>query len=419
MVLLSFLAAATSTLRAEDAIQVGREFLLLADGPGKGVQATPAVAFGKTVYLVAWREGWQGKGGAARILAARVTAGGKLLNPRGIEVAPARQGVQERPRVAFANGVFLVVWQDFNGKDCDVLAARISPEGRVLDSRPIEVAVGPRTQALPDVASDGSGFVVVWQGLQGQETAYRGFAATVGADGRVGPAVETGAAPQPKLAWNGRNYMVACGGAGFWAGQVRGVVLRPDGRPLGKPGGQPLIRGTKAADFSISAAGGKGWLVVSHRSPPDPWGWGGPGAMRAAYVDAEGKVVNSDAVKEPAGVRGKLPGWLDLGREKTKTATWPYGASASAWDGKQSVVVWQRHHLGGEKMVNFVNCDLIAARVDGFKSLDPDGVPVAASQAEEKQPALAADGAGGLLCVYQKLAPDGGSLLAARMLKTQ
>ena len=42
---------------------------------------------------------------------------------------------------------------------------------------------------------------------------------------------------------------------------------------------------------------------------------------------------------------------------------------------EQSVVVWQRYHLGGEKMTKFLKCDVIAARVDGIKSLDPAGVP--------------------------------------------
>jgi hypothetical protein len=88
------------------------------------------------------------------------------------------------------------------------------------------------------------------------------------------------------------------------------------------------------------------------------------------------------------------------------------------WDGKQSIVVWQRHHLGGEKMTNFVNSDLIAARVEGFKSLDPDGIPVATTGAEETRPAVASDGAGAVLVVYEKHAEKGGtpSQVAFRLL---
>ncbi len=291
-------------------IEVGDEFFLLADGPGKGIQATPDAAFGDGAYLAVWREGWHGKGGKARVHAARVSAEGKVLDPQGIEVAPCKDGIQEHPRVAFAAGVFLVVWQDFrNGKDCDVLAARVSKEGKVLDAEPIAVAAAPRTQALPAVASDGKGFLVVWQGMVGEETAYRGFAAPVSADGKVGATVETGATPQPKLAWNGRNYLVACGGAGFWSGEVRGVLLGADGKPAGKP--TAVLGGTKTAVFSLSAVPDKGWLVVSHRSPPDPWGWGGPGAMRAAFVNAEGKVENPVKEDYP---KARLPNWLDMGK---------------------------------------------------------------------------------------------------------
>ena len=138
--------------------------------------------------------------------------------------------------------------------------------------------------------------------------------------------------------------------------------------------------------------------------------------MRAALVNLDGTLANQDAVKEPAGVSARLPGWLDFGREKKPGATWPWGHSASAWSGRHSVVVWQRHHLGGEKMTNFENCDLIAARVDGFTSLDPAGVPVASSGADELGPALATDGSGRLLCIYENREADGAPRVAARML---
>jgi hypothetical protein len=270
---------------------------------------------------------------------------------------------------------------------------------------------------LPDVASDGKNFVVVWQGLQGEETAFRGFATPVAADGKVGRAVETGISPQPRIAWNGSAYLVAGGGSGPFAGNVQAVRLHADGTAQGKP--TLVIRGTKAAAFSVAAVRGKGWLVVNHRSPPDPWGWGGPGAIRAAFVNAGGQTENEDAIKEPSGVKERLPGWLDMGLAKTREATWPWGPNASAFDGKQVVVVWQRHHLGGEKLTNFENCDLIAARVAGHKSLDPEGVPVAASKAEEKEPALAGGGDGRLLLVYERHEDDGRVVISGRLLRVE
>jgi len=412
------LAATASRLAADDAglpsgggIQVQGAFLLLENGPGGGIQGTPYVAYGQGVYLAVWREGWHGKGGQACVYAARVSPQGNVLDPKGIEIVLRRQRVEERPRVAFGGGVFLVVWQDFSGKDYDVLAARVNAEGKVLDREPIAVAAGPRTQVLPEVASDGQGFLVVWQGLQGNETSYRGFAAPVGADGNVGATIETGASPQPKIAWNGERYLAAYGSQ-----SVVTVMLDREGRPLNRSKwGTPGLYSTKAAVFSLSPVPGKGWLVVGHRAPPDPWGWGGPGAMRAALVGADGRVENQDAIKEPAGVQRRLPGWLDLGREKRPGSTWPWGESASAWTGRCSLVVWQRQHLTGEKLTNFENCDLVAARLDGFRSLDEAGVPVAASPAEEKRPALASDGAGHALCLYEKHA-SGATRIAARLM---
>ena len=85
-----------------------------------------------------------------------------------------------------------------------------------------------------------------------------------------------------------------------------------------------MLGGTKAANFSISAVPDKGWLVVSHRSPPDPWGWGGPGAIRAAFVNLEGKPENLLKEESP---QTRLPNWLDMGREKSKTATWPWATA--------------------------------------------------------------------------------------------
>ena len=319
------------------------------------------------------------------------------------------------PRVASAGDLFLVVWQDFrNGKDYDVLGVRIAGDGKVLDSEPLKIAVGPRSQVLPDVSSDGENFLVVWQGLQNDETKYRGWAATVSRAGEVGTPVETKMTPQPRVAWSGSHYLVASGGIGVFRGTVHTRRLTRDGQPVGKA--DRVLYGTKAADFSLSTAGAQGWLVVSHRSRPDPWGWEGPGAMRAAFVNADGKPENE--VKEPSGVNHRLLNWLDLGKDKKEGATWPFGASASAFGGKHSLVVWQRHHLSGEKMTTLTNSDLIAARVDGFQSLDPAGIPVAASDRDELLPSLGGDGRGNFLLVYEQHRKDGRAFVCFRMLST-
>lgn len=398
------------------AIQVGEETTIFADGPGKGIQATPHVAYGKDQYLAVWREGWHGKGGNARIFAARLDASGKVKDAKGIEVGACAEKacVQEYPRVAFAGasggGVFLVVWQDLrNGKDYDILGARVSADGKVLDAEPLRVGAGPRTQALADVASDGKGFLVAWQGLEGESAGYEGFAAMVSADGQVGTPVKTGASPQVRIA-SGENGYAAI----FGSTRIHAAVLGADGKPAGNKKGEEVMR-CKSAAFSVSGVPGKGWLVIGQRSPPDPWGWGGPGGMRCAILKPDGAVENPTK-KEPAGNWKKLENWLDVGGRDRKT--WPYGESASVWDGKQSIAVWPRHHITGEKKSDFTNCDLMASRVDGWKPLDAGGIPVAATGAEESDPALASDGAGKCLCVYEK-GEGGRTFICARVLESR
>ena len=64
-----------------EGILVGEEFIICDEGPGKNARGTVDIARGKDMYLAVWREGWHGKGGNARIFAARISAEGKVLEP--------------------------------------------------------------------------------------------------------------------------------------------------------------------------------------------------------------------------------------------------------------------------------------------------------------------------------------------------
>ena len=122
---------------------------------GRRLQRQAACAFGKDCYLVAWCDGTlQADRPTADIYAARIDhALGKSLDPAGIRVCAAAD-FQERPAVAFDGTNFLVVWQDFrNGRDYDIYAARVSPQGRVLDPDGFPVIARAGNQARPAVLS--------------------------------------------------------------------------------------------------------------------------------------------------------------------------------------------------------------------------------------------------------------------------
>src|SRR5688572_4182669 len=90
-----------------------------------------------------------------------------------VDVAPRSEDVREQlvPRASFdGEETFLVVWQQGNDyyetESADILAARISSSGRVLDERPIGVCTAPNSQMNPVVAFSDGVFLVVWMDLR-------------------------------------------------------------------------------------------------------------------------------------------------------------------------------------------------------------------------------------------------------------
>ncbi|HUT33554.1 MAG TPA: hypothetical protein VNE39_08755 [Planctomycetota bacterium] len=413
---------------AAGALKVGDEVVLMADGPGRTMRSFPAVGFGRDLFLAAWQEGWHGKGGGSRIYVARVGLDGKTLDPKGIELAPCKTGVQEYTRVAFFGGVFLVVWHDMrNGKDCDVLAARVSPEGKVLDAQPISVAAGPRTQAMPDVAADDKGFMVVWHGFQGEEVFPKVFSARVGPDGSRGEPVVVTDGATPRIAWNGREHLVI-----YSMGRhKRWLRMDTSGKALWNPTTRSWSEGVAGDPVCSTCAlsSERGWLIVYHGGEPN-WWYRSMAIQRVARITPEGKKEAPGDTNGNYGPKGGVPpeNWLDtsfgketqanVGGSAHTPAVFPYGGSALAADGQYCVVVWQRYHMGGASNMEMANGDLLASRLDGWKPLDKGGVPVAASAAEEINPALAGNGAGKLLCAYEKV-EDGRARIVVRTLQTQ
>ncbi|HKP57220.1 MAG TPA: hypothetical protein VJV78_10885 [Polyangiales bacterium] len=124
------------------------------------------------------------------LLAASVSAQ-RSANERQVE-APATE-LQRRqlwePAVAFASKQFLVVWTEqritSNLEPLNqVLAARVTPSGEVLDSRGIIVASSGVLRREPRVVASADGFVVFWRetsGLGGDGSRF----ARVDADGKV------------------------------------------------------------------------------------------------------------------------------------------------------------------------------------------------------------------------------------------
>ena len=140
--------------------------------------AFPAVASNGSDFLVAWADNRAGFD--LDILGARVSGAGVVLDPAGIPIATGTN-VQLRPAVAFTSPNYLVVWEDFDATD--VFGARVSPGGVLVDLVSIPISTAPGTQDQPDVAANGS-FLVLWRDRR-SASGFDVFGARVNGDGTV------------------------------------------------------------------------------------------------------------------------------------------------------------------------------------------------------------------------------------------
>lgn len=114
--------------------------------------------------LVVWREGFLNEEKGS-IWCARVSADGQALDRAGVLVADG-PGMRDRPRVASDGRGFLVVWEDLrNGKDWDIYAARVSAAGKCLNAGGFKVASGAHNQCRPDVIFTAGNYYAVWMGF--------------------------------------------------------------------------------------------------------------------------------------------------------------------------------------------------------------------------------------------------------------
>jgi hypothetical protein len=300
----------TAALQSAEPIGVNAAVEVAPQPPDSRAQVGPDVAFdGDQTFLVVWQQGRKFfEGPDPQVLAARVSADGRLLDAKPIEICAAK-GAQEAPRVVFSKGVFLVVWQDFrNGKDWDVYAARVTPDGKVLDREGLVVAASPYSQALPTVAVAPDGFLVAWQDFRNGRY-YRPCVGLVSAEGR--PAVPGGTELKSKgqelsggsvgvvragdiwfLFWNDERAM----GQGNWRfGRLDASLNVLDSAPfpcglMGRAGGRFAGDGQKALYVCTFSAGHGGGCNPAAAALLDP---AGPAALKNPNQERDGVGVGT------------------------------------------------------------------------------------------------------------------------------
>jgi hypothetical protein len=314
---------------------------------------TPAAAYGGGKFLMVWQSGRilpgdlrNGPNYQSDLVACRVNASGELLDQTPFVIADTID-LKQLPRVAYGTNIFLVVWQDLrNGKDWDVYASRVTPDGEVLEPNGILVSGGVRNQAMPRVAWDGNNFNVIWQDGRSDEK-YEVYMARVSTSGTVldpnGLLVATGISHcvAPVVApteTDGKVFTFSVGTDRTFAGVYQFPVSPTTGIFVsdGVVESQPaysLLHTDVPAQLPIRtvplaiAKGGSSYLISWRTDIP-----GGRGNTR---------IANNMALFNLSGER-----FADLCYSKASSTDCKTMNPDASWDGNNFVVVWHERSLG-------------------------------------------------------------------------
>jgi hypothetical protein len=339
-------------------------------------QSFPAIAFDGTNYLVVW-EDWRNNPGTSDIYGARVSQAGTVLDTNGITISMATAD-QLSPTITFDSTNYLVVWEDWrnNPDTSDIYGTRISQAGTVLDSNGIVISSAANGQFDPNIAFDGTNYLVVWG--DGRNGTYNSdiYGTRVNQAGTVldpeGIAISTHDNSQysPSVTFDGTNYLVVWQDArgtndDIYGARVSqtGTVLDPDGITIS------TIIVIYDQFHPAVAFDGINYLVV--------WQDGRNGL---ANTDIYGARVNqAGIVLDPEGIAIST---------HDNSQYFP----SVAFDGTNYLVVWADTRSG---------FDIYGARVNQAGTvLDPGGIAISTSDLSQDSPSVAFDGTNYLVVWY-------------------
>jgi hypothetical protein len=141
-------------------------------------QITPVVASNGNGFLVAWDDPRSGLGtDPSDIYGARIARDGTVLDPNGLAISTANVG-QHAPTLAFDGTDYVVAWEDGRNDALspDIYAARVSPQGVVVDKKGVALSTAAGPQRKPTIAPTGDGqtLLVAWQDARLGQSDIRG-----------------------------------------------------------------------------------------------------------------------------------------------------------------------------------------------------------------------------------------------------
>lgn len=365
-------------------------------GPAAGKQWSPEIAAGNGTFLAVWVDDRSSinvlpenlTGGAAfdnyngsmlDIYAARLDAQGNVIDTTPMVVGQQKQN-QALPDVAWNGQNWLVVWSGEQGISCcpdiNVYAARVSPNGVLLDNPPIVVDTDNTNNGLywPAVSSDGTNWVVVWRDLDAAAGIFTLDGARISPAGvvldpggvRLRRDTHNSYPVDPDLAFAGDEFLMT------WtedSGEVKGQLLSPSLQPIGPVFQINAYSPTTGLNPRV-ATNGTDFLVAYWEDRY--FGWS---ELRVARVNHAGQLLDPQAIP----------------------VTQAYGYTnydpAVAWEGQYYFVVFDKDAF---------QPDIHAARVSPQGSvLDFGGFPVSVNASVQNEAAVAPLTGGGVVALWK------------------
>lgn len=138
-----------------------------------------SIGFDGTNFLVVWESGMYSF--YDDILGARISQSGEVLDPNGFIIAENPDD-QLTPSVCFGENNFLVTWSDSQGEDEDIYGNFVSPDGTVTNTDGFVISSAINDQKSPRITFDGTNFIVAWTD---QRFDWDIYATAVAPDGNV------------------------------------------------------------------------------------------------------------------------------------------------------------------------------------------------------------------------------------------
>jgi hypothetical protein len=341
-------------------------------GQTVNAESAMATAFDGTNYLVVWQDARNGVD--YDIYAARVAPDGTVLDAAAIPLCTAA-GDQTQPSVVFDGTNYLAAWMDARAGTANlhVYGTRITPGGAVLDASGLPIATAAPVGSAPTLAANGSSVLVVWSDARGGQ--YNAWGARIARSGASldGSGVQLVSRPTsqqgPRLSFDGTNYLLVW--AEYNAGNhVFGARISPALASLGASG-IAIGSGAPTDQYAPRVAFGAGgylvtWYLYSYPQPDQVY---------ARRVALDGTLPDASAL------------------QLASAASSP----DVAFDGHAFMVAWSDFRAGA------TGSDVYATRVlPGGTVVDASGFPIATDRSVESSPALTSNGVGVTLVAYAR-----------------